>query len=66
MFNLSYTRRGKLLMRYERAVRAYRAAVHMLVESRGSEFKKANIEADRLYEECETARDALRRYAHQQ
>jgi hypothetical protein len=53
-------------MRYERAVRAYRAAVHMLVESRGSEFKKANVEADRLYEECETARDALKRYAHEQ
>ena len=53
-------------MRYERAVRAYRAAVHALVESHGNEFKKATVEADRLYEECETARDALKRYAREQ
>jgi hypothetical protein len=65
MSNRLYTRLGKFTQ-YERTVRAYRAAVHALVESQGTEFKKARVEADRLHQECETARDVLRRLARGQ
>lgn len=59
MFSSFKSRPGNLLMRYEKAVRAYMAAVHTLTVSRGAEFKKATLEAERLHEECEVARDAL-------
>lgn len=50
---------GKLFTRYARRVRAYRAAVHRLAESKGAEFEKARQEADRLRSECEKAHGAL-------
>jgi hypothetical protein len=65
MSNRLYTRLGKFLQ-YERTVRAYRRAVHALVESQGAEFQKARVEAERLHKECQTAHDALRRLAREQ
>lgn len=52
-------RAGKLFTRYAGRVRAYRAAVHRLAESKGAEFEKARREADRLRHECDTAHEAL-------
>ena len=61
MNKVYFSRRGRLFSKYERAVLAYRAAVHTMAESRGSEFKKARDRAEKLQEECQAARDALRR-----
>ncbi len=64
MANRLYTQLGRF-MQYERSVLAYRAAVHTLVESQGSDFKKARRDADRLRRECQMAREALRRLAQE-
>ncbi len=59
MSEQQYLRAGSLFTRYARKVRAYRAAVHKLAESKGAEFKRAREEADRLRRECQTAHDDL-------
>lgn len=59
MFSSFKSRPGNLLRRYEKAVRAYMAAVHAQTGSHGAEFQRAASEADKLHQECEAARDAL-------